>query len=113
MGCRNVRDATADERQAASMGKLVEVDLGPEKRLENIRRTEEAVRKMILEKAGLNAEEEMSTSKKGGRGPRGIKRRNSADLARDRKVDELMRAAPGKHTSSLLPPRQTYAYIII
>jgi hypothetical protein len=97
---RNVRDATADERQAASMGKLVEVDLGPEKRLENIRRTEAAVRKLMGQDTAEDKEEEVSKGRKGGRGARGTKRRRSEDELRDQKVEEFMRGAPGTFPSS-------------
>jgi hypothetical protein len=43
---RSFLEATAEERQAASAGRLVEVDLGPEARMENIRRTEEALNRL-------------------------------------------------------------------
>ncbi|KAF2205062.1 hypothetical protein GQ43DRAFT_76255 [Delitschia confertaspora ATCC 74209] len=93
---RYAREATTDQRQAASAGKLVEVDLGPQARLENIRRTEAALKRMMGGDT-VAVEEESGKGKKRDHGQRGVKRRNSRDEERDRKVEEFMKQAPVYH----------------
>lgn len=78
-------------RQPAALGKLHEIDLGPDATLRNIARTEAAQRKLD----GTEPELEQVTGKirlrRDGR-PWGYrKRRNSADVKRDKLVEEVMR----------------------
>lgn len=84
-------------RQPATMGRLVEVDLGPSERLQNIARTEEAYRR--LEEG--EQPEAVNAGKKARLGPdgkpwRSRKRRNSEDLRRDQAVEEFAHEAKRK-----------------
>ncbi|KAF2195088.1 hypothetical protein K469DRAFT_722406 [Zopfia rhizophila CBS 207.26] len=86
-----------EDRQAAGMGKLQEIDLGPEATARNIQRTEEA--RMRLESGYTGLEEPQSPgqgrSGKDGRPRRRRpqKRRNSEDLLRDKMVEQVLREA--------------------
>lgn len=91
------KDATAEERQAASIGKLVEVDLGPEATLENIRRTEAAIKRMMGIETGPDNDEAQNKGRKRGRRGQPLKRRNSADQERDKKIEAFMKDAPLFH----------------
>ncbi|KAI9738845.1 MAG: hypothetical protein M1834_008352 [Cirrosporium novae-zelandiae] len=78
------------QRQPASLGKLHEIDLGPDATLRNIARTEAAARGEPL------PDEENGRGKKvrlgrDGKPWRGRRRRNSEELARDRLVEEVLR----------------------
>jgi len=78
-------------RQPAALGKLHEIDLGPDATRRNIARTEAAQRKMD----GTEPEIDQATGKirlrRDGR-PWGYrKRRNSEDVKRDKLVEEVMR----------------------
>lgn len=78
-------------RQPAGLGKLHEIDLGPDATLRNIALTEAAQRKL----EGLEPEIDESTGKvrlrKDGKPWRPRKRRNSEDIKRDKLVEEVMR----------------------
>ena len=78
-------------RQPAGLGKLHEIDLGPDATLRNIALTEAAKRKL----QGMEPEIDESTGKvrlrKDGKPWRPRKRRNSQDIKRDKLVEEVMR----------------------
>ena len=78
-------------RQPAALGKLHEIDLGPDATLRNIARTQAAQRKL----QGIEPEIDQSTGKvrlrKDGKPWRPRKRRNSEDVKRDKLVEEVMR----------------------
>lgn len=65
------------------MGKLMEIDLGPEAVQRNIERTEEATRRL---QNGELLEQEMQP-----KGRRGRKRRTSEDIRRDKLVEEILK----------------------
>src|SRR3954463_3911390 len=80
------------ERQPASVGKLLEIDLGDEARKGNVERTDKARRKLD----GEEMEEEGKKKLKVRLGPegkpwRGRKRRGSEDVKRDRLVEDVLR----------------------
>ncbi|KAF2495662.1 hypothetical protein BU16DRAFT_487312 [Lophium mytilinum] len=84
----------ARERQPAGVGKLQEIDLGPDATAQNIARTEAARRKM----EGVPGDEPQSGLRPGkvrlgrdGKPWRGRKRRNSEDVKRDLLVEEVLR----------------------
>lgn len=85
------------QREPASLGKLHEIDLGQETKLYNIARTEEATRRL----AGDDEEPTTPTDHPGQEGKpwRYRKRRTSADIERDRLVEEVLRES--KRTSHL------------
>lgn len=77
-------------RQPATLGKLHEIDLGPDATLRNIARTEAAKRRL----EGGEMEEEGETGKgrrRDGKPWRGRRRRNSEDIKRDKIVEEVMK----------------------
>ena len=78
-------------RQPAALGKLHEIDLGPDATLRNIALTEAAQRKL----EGIEPEIDQSTGKvrlrRDGKPWRPRKRRNSEDVKRDKLVEEVMR----------------------
>lgn len=78
-------------RQPAALGKLHEIDLGPDATLRNIALTEAAQRKL----EGIEPEIDESTGKirlrRDGKPWRPRKRRNSQDVKRDKLVEEVMR----------------------
>lgn len=88
------------EREPASLGKLHEIDLGQETKLQNIARTEAATRRLV--------DDEDSPARRGEPGAptdRPItdekpwhhrKRRTSADIERDRLVEEVLRESKRK-----------------
>ncbi|PCH02739.1 Hepatocellular carcinoma-associated antigen 59 [Penicillium occitanis (nom. inval.)] len=73
------------KREPATLGKLHEIDLGQETKLQNIARTEAATRRMAGEPS--DAVEEVGRNGK----PWRNRRRNSADIERDRLVEEVLR----------------------
>lgn len=79
------------QRQPASLGKLHEIDLGPDATLRNIARTEAAQRKL----SGMESEIDAKTGKirlrRDGKLYGWRKRRNSEDVRRDKLVEEVMR----------------------
>ncbi len=78
-------------RQPAALGKLHEIDLGPDATLRNIARTEAAQRKL----EGIEPEIDEKTGKvrlrRDGKPYGWRKRRNSNDVKRDKLVEEVMR----------------------
>lgn len=91
------------QRQPATLGKLHEIDLGPDAKLRNIARTEAATRRLTggekETKATSPAEEEdgqgktTHDEKAAGRGRRG---RNNEDVRRDQLVEEVLRESKCK-----------------
>ncbi|KAF4216009.1 hypothetical protein CNMCM8980_005821 [Aspergillus fumigatiaffinis] len=84
------------QREPASLGKLHEIDLGQEAKLQNIARTEAATRRLVGDDRDASPAHEDSTSSiaasgKDGRLWRNRKRRNSEDIERDRLVEEVLR----------------------
>ncbi len=79
------------QRQPAALGKLHEIDLGPDATLRNIARTEAAQRKL----EGIEPEIDAKTGKirlrRDGKPYGWRKRRNSEDIKRDKLVEEVMR----------------------
>jgi len=79
------------QRQPAALGKLHEIDLGPDATLRNIARTEAAQRKLD----GIEPEFDERTGKirlrRDGKPYGWRKRRNSDDVKRDKLVEEVMR----------------------
>ena len=75
-------------RQPAALGKLHEIDLGPDATLKNIERTEEAKRR--LEGGALEDEGGRVKLRRDGK-PFRRRRRNSQDVKRDKLVEEVMR----------------------
>ena len=79
-------------RQPAALGKLHEIDLGPDATLKNIARTEAAKRR--LEGGEMEVEEKSSGKvrlRRDGKPWRGRRRRNSDDVKRDKLVEEVMK----------------------
>lgn len=107
-----VRGPTSDlvlpQRQPASLGKLHEIDLGPDAKLRNIERTEAATRRLAGDQVPDEDEDEDkdATSNKArpgskdGKNWRARKRRNSEDIRRDKLVEEVLRES--KRELSLL-----------
>lgn len=79
------------QRQPAALGKLHEIDLGPDATLRNIARTEAAKRRL----EGGEEEIEEGTGKvrlrRDGKPWRGRRRRNSEDVKRDQLVEQVLR----------------------
>lgn len=80
------------ERQPATIGKLLEIDLGDEVRDMNVERTNQARRRLD----GETIEEEEERTKKvrlgrDGKPWRGKKRRGSEDIKRDKLVEDILR----------------------
>ncbi|EFE38654.1 hypothetical protein TRV_06703 [Trichophyton verrucosum HKI 0517] len=82
-------DLQLPQRQPATLGKLHEIDLGPDSKLQNIARTEAATRN--LAKGDSAAPEDEETVNKGKQTRGGRRRRNSEDIMRDRLVEEVLR----------------------
>lgn len=83
------------EREPAFLGKLHEIDLGQENKLQNIARTEAATKRLVGDEVAVISEGDpvgttnhQATDEKPWR-PR--KRRTSADIERDRLVEEVLR----------------------
>lgn len=82
------------KREPATIGKLHEIDLGQETKLQNIARTEAATRRMAGETSG--AVEEVGRNGK----PWRNRRRNSEDIERDRLVEEVLRESKREFSTS-------------
>jgi hypothetical protein len=82
------------KREPATLGKLHEIDLGQETKLQNIARTEAATRRMAGEPS--DAVEEVGRNGK----PWRNRRRNSADIERDRLVEEVLRESKREFSRS-------------
>lgn len=84
-------------RQPAALGKLHEIDLGPDAKLRNIARTEAA--KKRLEDGEAEVDEKGSGKvrlRRDGKPWRARRRRNSEDIKRDQLVEEVMRESRRK-----------------
>lgn len=83
------------QRQPASLGKLHEIDLGQETKLQNIARTEAATRHLGTDEGQPQYTGEAGPSKdaagKSEPSWRNRKRRTSEDIERDRLVEEILR----------------------
>ena len=81
------------ERQPASLGRLHEIDLGEEAKLRNIARTEAATRKLTDDEPWGLGEPQANRpgTEEKEKAWRNRKRRNSADIERDRLVEEVLR----------------------
>ncbi|KAJ9305653.1 hepatocellular carcinoma-associated antigen 59-domain-containing protein [Paecilomyces variotii] len=79
------------QREPASLGKLHEIDLGDEAKLENIARTEAATRRLVGEAPPSPTEEAPQKKARDGKSWRNRKRRTSEDIERDRLVEEVLR----------------------
>ncbi|KAM5469091.1 hypothetical protein MauCBS54593_004443 [Microsporum audouinii] len=77
------------QRQPATLGKLHEIDLGPDSKLQNIARTEAATRNLAKGDSAPPEDEDMLN--KGKQSRSGRRRRNSEDIMRDRLVEEVLR----------------------
>lgn len=91
------------ERRPAGMGKLEEIDLGPDATLRNIERTVAATKR--LENGALADVEDAGSGGKvrlgrDGKPWRGRKRRTSEDIRRDQLVEEVLRESRCRFTSS-------------
>jgi hypothetical protein len=85
------------ERLPASLGKLHEIDLGQETKLQNIARTEAAARRLAGDEDPLRpGEAGLSTDRAPAKSWRNRKRRTSADVERDRLVEEILRESKCK-----------------
>lgn len=86
----------AVQRQPAALGKLHEIDLGPDATLTNIARTEAAKRR--LEGGTSEVEEQSGKVRLGrdGKPRRNRRRRNSDDIKRDKLVEEVMKESKRK-----------------
>jgi hypothetical protein len=83
------------QRQPAALGKLLEIDLGDEARSKNVKRTEQARRRLDGEEV---EDESVKDGKPGkvrlgrdGKPWRGRKRRASEDVKRDKLVEDVLR----------------------
>ena len=88
----------AVRRQPAALGKLHEIDLGPDATLTNIARTEAARRRL---EGGAPEVEEVGKVRLGrdGKPRRNRRRRNSDDVKRDKLVEEVMKESKSKSSS--------------
>lgn len=88
-------DLHVPQRQPATLGKLHEIDLGPDSKLRNIARTEAATRNLSKDDAGDREGEAGGADKgrigKDGKPLRNRRRRNSDDIMRDQLVEEVLR----------------------
>ncbi|KAF2703172.1 hypothetical protein K504DRAFT_451923 [Pleomassaria siparia CBS 279.74] len=90
-------------RMAAGMGKLQEIDLGPEATAQNVQRTEEAFRRI---ERGVTTNEPSAKIRLGKDGkPRRVRnRRNSEDLRRDKMVEAVLSEAKLDYFEEDKPP---------
>lgn len=83
------------QRQPAGLGKLQEIDLGPDATAQNIARTEAATKMFGAFGERTQSQEAEKSGKvrmgRDGKPWRGRKRRNSEDIKRDRLVEEVLR----------------------
>ena len=81
----------ATKKQPAALGKLHEIDLGPDATLTNIVRTEEAKRKLECGTPEIVQQVGKIRLGRDGKPRRPRKRRNSDDVKRDKLVEEVMK----------------------
>lgn len=79
------------QREPATLGKLHEIDLGQETKLQNIARTEAATRRLAGDEAFVAEDSQNTRSGQDGKTWRNRKARNSEDIERDRLVEEVLR----------------------
>lgn len=89
------------QRQPASLGKLHEIDLGQETKLQNIARTEAATKHLAKDEGPPQGTDEAGPSRDAA-GWRNRKRRTSEDIERDRLVEEILRESKCTFVSALL-----------
>ena len=92
----------ASRRQPAALGKLHEIDLGPDATLRNIARTEAAKRRL---EGGTEEVEEGKGRvrlRRDGKPWRGRRRRNSDDVKRDQLVEEVLKESRCEFTLASL-----------
>lgn len=105
------------QREPASLGKLHEIDLGQEAKLQNIARTEAATRRLAGDQTASPEEE---TSKKGrlgkdGKPWRNRRRRNSEDIERDKLVEEVLRESKREYPTYVplsLPQKAKICHLV-
>jgi hypothetical protein len=90
-------------RQPAGVGKIQEVDLGPDAMLRNIARTEEAARRLQRGESSDAPEQDGTKPRLGpdGKPWRRRRRRNSDDIKRDKLVEEVLRESRREDPPSL------------
>jgi hypothetical protein len=76
------------QRNPAGLGKLQEIDLGPDTMLRNIARTEAAQRRLETGESDTAGDVKLGRD---GKPWRGKKRRNSEDIRRDQLVEQVLR----------------------
>ena len=81
----------ASRRQPAALGRLHEIDLGPDATLRNIERTEAAHRRLEGDPSSTEDGEGKIRLRRDGKPWRGRRRRNSEDVKRDKLVEEVLR----------------------
>ena len=81
----------AVHRQPAALGKLHEIDLGPDATLRNIARTEAAKKRLENGREEVADDNGKVRLRKDGKPWRGRRRRNSDDVKRDQLVEEVLR----------------------
>lgn len=92
-------------REPASLGKLHEIDLGQETKMQNIARTQAATRRLVGDEGSPTPEDlEPRLDHSGPDKPwRNRKRRTSADVERDRLVEEVLRESKRKFIENFAP----------
>lgn len=88
------RGSTKDRgtnRQPASLGRLHEIDLGPDSTLRNIARTEAAKRRLEGGSAEIEEIPGKVRLRRDGKPWRSRRRRNSEDVKRDKLVEDVLR----------------------
>ena len=81
----------AIHRQPAALGKLHEIDLGPDATLRNIARTEAAKKRLENGREEVVDDNGKVRLRKDGKPWRGRRRRNSDDVKRDQLVEEVLK----------------------
>ncbi|OGM46300.1 hypothetical protein ABOM_005358 [Aspergillus bombycis] len=107
------RPTTDPQREPASLGKLHEIDLGQETKLQNIARTEAATRKLARDDDDEHLRHDDSLFNAAPMGKderlrRHQKRRTSEDVERDRLVEEVLRESKRKHFN---PSHNTFSHV--
>lgn len=97
------RELRLPQRQPATLGKLHEIDLGPDAKLRNIERTVAATRSLAggdpLEPNDQDLGGKKPRLNKDGKPWRQRKRRNSEDIRRDQLVEEVLRESKRRSSS--------------
>ena len=113
LGGQSASDTIDDavRRQPAALGKLHEIDLGPDATLTNIARTEAARRRL---EGGAPEVEEVGKVRLGrdGKPRRNRRRRNSDDMKRDKLVEEVMKESKSKSSSIVICNRSLMQKVV-